>query len=256
MSVIFMLAILFFGICGFLAVLCSLGYGVATIVEALPDWGEKDIRNRQKWLVQHFGVEGAKRWKYFKMKCELYDEICVIAWKARDFIDQREFAGNTSSPTIVNVFDLLEHHVSTGALSGSDLIKRAEEALAKKREILARDRYAFDAARRAPDGTVIGFKPDFTGRHEMYLKGLDCCESRGRISRWGTPPWGADRDKYRETHAASPWIHQWGSDGRDIKEKYQKGRHVGMEHHGEPTGLDWMAAGFWDKATAVLAGDH
>jgi hypothetical protein len=59
MSVIFMLAIIFFGICGFLSVLIGLWCVYKTLYEK---FGNPGYRHLNRWLLQHFGEEGRKRW--------------------------------------------------------------------------------------------------------------------------------------------------------------------------------------------------
>jgi hypothetical protein len=191
LSVLFMLGWLWWGLLGLASVLVAVA-GVCTVIRESSEtemdfkngiaWRRQETRHRDRWLRQHFGEEGRRRWL-----------LNLEAWEAFK---------------AVMVFD--------------------EKGKAVRRLEAFKAAYPgwYDGARRNAAGGSDGFvpfaySPAPWGTRPMVLR--------------RKPQWGDDEDReYPSRHSAK---------GNRVRGREPTG---GMGVHGEPMGIDWLAAGFWD----------
>ena len=147
------------------------------------------IKNRDKWLRQHFGEEGRRRW--------LLNEY----WSKRE---------NQFLSSLPNTYNADDQKVIK-------LCAKFEQEKQKAREA----GFDFGKPRRASDGGCIGWVQ------------MGYALSRVGSDRVANPPWSLDFEEYIEEHARST-------------EYFTKESCPHCKHHGEPRGMDWLAAGFWD----------
>lgn len=165
------LAWIWWAICGFVAVFVGF-WAFGSMVYQPP---EMNVKHRNRWLRQHFGEEGMKRWNENMRRSNL----------CRDFWDKHR--GLTPE------HNRLYREFENAKLGG--YIHRTDD-----------------------------------GRAEGFVQ-LPLCDYAGRFG--GDVPWGDDRRPYLDKH---------GKKITTFHRSYDKG----LEHHGEPRVVDWMAAGFWD----------